>query len=426
MTTEAKRSRLQGLDTSPRATARRTLIAVAIAAAVELGIVAIANGADWPAGAFYTVSALALALLLGIALPVIEPPRVLMPEDEARGYSPDSGWSDNVVEPSDSGHPKPESPTRLTFNARFSLIDELADQNKQLSAPVSHMPLSAGAVLWMLFEGRSSADVARVFGMTEARVNGLRARARELLMEKAKEQGFKPNALELLFEKTEELRTQELDRRPVEGDPRPPASIAKYFSSVWDPVAIEIAADAGLSVEPPEPGQPSPDSPTQSSSREAHSGWQVVDLASDLFVIVYPDAKTGERVRDELVQAGKDGLVDLQDAVIVVRQRDGKIKLHRAASTSSAAGALSGGLIALMFMAPTLGTAVGEARDAVAASDFGVDADLVRQLGEKLLPGGAALIALGRSDAPYRVLERLKPYGGEVIQTLRGSGLPTT
>jgi uncharacterized membrane protein len=32
-------------------------------------------------------------------------------------------------------------------------------------------------------------------------------------------------------------------------------------------------------------------------------------------------------------------------------------------------------------------------------------------------PGGAALIALGRTDAPTKVLDRVKPYGGHVIQT---------
>jgi uncharacterized membrane protein len=31
--------------------------------------------------------------------------------------------------------------------------------------------------------------------------------------------------------------------------------------------------------------------------------------------------------------------------------------------------------------------------------------------------GGAALIMLGRAEAPERVLERVRPFGGEVIQT---------
>lgn len=63
------------LDTSPRSAARRGLIALTAAAATELAIVAVARAADWPAGAFYTISALALAILVAVAVPMIEPPR---------------------------------------------------------------------------------------------------------------------------------------------------------------------------------------------------------------------------------------------------------------------------------------------------------------------------------------------------------------
>lgn len=143
---------------------------------------------------------------------------------------------------------------------------------------------------------------------------------------------------------------------------------------------------------------------------------------SSLIAIAYPDAATAEKVRGELVQATKEHLIELQDAVVVVHQADGKIKLNQAVSTAgagAAGGALWGGLIGLLFLAPLLGMAVGAATGAVTGkfTDVGVNDDLLKQLGTKLPVGGAALIALGRSDAPDKVLERLKPYGGEVIQT---------
>jgi uncharacterized membrane protein len=50
-------------------------------------------------------------------------------------------------------------------------------------------------------------------------------------------------------------------------------------------------------------------------------------------------------------------------------------------------------------------------------TDVGVNDDFLKQLGDNLEPGAAALIALGRSDAPEKVLERLRPFGGHVIQT---------
>ena len=143
---------------------------------------------------------------------------------------------------------------------------------------------------------------------------------------------------------------------------------------------------------------------------------------STLIAIAYPDAETAEKVRSELVQATKEHLVELQDAVVVVHQADGKIKLNQAVSTAgagAAGGALWGGLIGLLFLAPLFGMAVGAATGAIAgkATDVGVNDDFMKQLGAKLAPGNAALIALGSSDAPDKVLERLQPYGGDVIQT---------
>ena len=146
---------------------------------------------------------------------------------------------------------------------------------------------------------------------------------------------------------------------------------------------------------------------------------------STLVAIAYPDAGTAEAVRAELVQATKEHLIQLEDAVVVEHRADGKIKLHQAIGTTgagAAGGAMWGGLIGLLFLAPLFGMAIGAASGAVGGkmADPGVNDNFMKELGAKLGPGGAALIALGRSDAPERVIERVKGYGGEVIQTSLG------
>jgi uncharacterized membrane protein len=143
---------------------------------------------------------------------------------------------------------------------------------------------------------------------------------------------------------------------------------------------------------------------------------------STLVAVAYPDATTAEQVRAELVQATKEHLITLEDAVVVEHRADGKIKLHQAMSTTgagAAGGALWGGFIGLLFLAPLLGMAIGAASGAAAGkvTDAGVNDNFMKELGEKVAPGGAALIYLGRSDAPEKVLDRVKQYGGEVIQT---------
>ena len=143
---------------------------------------------------------------------------------------------------------------------------------------------------------------------------------------------------------------------------------------------------------------------------------------STLVAIAYPDRATAEKVRQELIEATKEHLVKLEDAVVVDIDENGKVKLHQATSTTGVGalgGAAWGGLIGLLFLAPLFGLAIGAASGALAGklTDTGVNDNFMKELGAKLQPGNAALIALGSTEARDKLLERITPYGGDVIQT---------
>jgi uncharacterized membrane protein len=143
---------------------------------------------------------------------------------------------------------------------------------------------------------------------------------------------------------------------------------------------------------------------------------------STLIAIAYENEATANEVRSTLADAMKEKIIQLDDAVVVTRDGDGKIKLHQAVNTTAtgaAGGALWGGLIGLLFLAPLLGMAVGAASGAAAGalSDAGVDDNFVKELGAKLEPGNAALILLVRSATPDKVLPRIQQYGGHVLQS---------
>ena len=99
---------------------------------------------------------------------------------------------------------------------------------------------------------------------------------------------------------------------------------------------------------------------------------------SNLVVIGYDDPFKAEEVRLKLRKMQKDYLIDLEDAVVAVKNEKGKVKLHQALNLT-AAGAVGGGfwgsLIGLIFLNPLLGAAVGAAAGAVsgALTDVGVD-----------------------------------------------------
>jgi uncharacterized membrane protein len=143
---------------------------------------------------------------------------------------------------------------------------------------------------------------------------------------------------------------------------------------------------------------------------------------SNLVAIAYPQREIAEHVRRTLFEMQKEHIIELDDLVVVTRSEDDKVKLHQSTSlagTGAAGGAVWGGLIGLLFLAPLIGMAVGAAAGgaAGAASDVGVDDKFMKELGTKLEQGGAAVIVLVRSSTPDKVLPRISEYGGDVLQT---------
>ena len=143
---------------------------------------------------------------------------------------------------------------------------------------------------------------------------------------------------------------------------------------------------------------------------------------STLIAVAYDDVNTAKTVRDKLFQLQTQHLITMEDAVVVERRQDGKVKLHQVRSTASSGalgGALWGGLIGLIFFMPFLGAAVGAATGAVAggAVDVGADDNFMRQVGEQLTPGKAALFVLVVSSTPEKVLPEVAPFGGTILST---------
>jgi uncharacterized membrane protein len=144
---------------------------------------------------------------------------------------------------------------------------------------------------------------------------------------------------------------------------------------------------------------------------------------SKLVAIGYDSVADAEGALATVGRLATEHLVDLDDAVIVERRDNGKIKLHQAGgsttATGAAGGALWGGLIGLNFFMPLLGMAVGAASGAAAGAltDVGVDDKFMKEVGAHLEEGKAALFVLFTSATADKVLPELGKHGGKVIQT---------
>ena len=143
---------------------------------------------------------------------------------------------------------------------------------------------------------------------------------------------------------------------------------------------------------------------------------------SALVVVNYHDPYKAEEVRLKLRKLQSEYLLDLEDAVVAVKDEKGKVKLNQAVNLT-AAGAVSGGfwgtLIGLIFLSPLLGFAIGAAAGAVSGSltDVGINDHFMKELAAAMTPGSSTLFVLVRNATPDKVLEELKGTGGRVLKT---------
>ncbi len=141
-----------------------------------------------------------------------------------------------------------------------------------------------------------------------------------------------------------------------------------------------------------------------------------------LVVIDYDSEVKAEEVRLALLKMQKEYLIDIADAVVVVRDEKGKIKLRQMYNLT-ATGAVSGGfwgtLVGVLFLNPFFGMAVGAAAGALsgALTDVGIDDKFMKKMAETIKPGSAALCVLIRSMTADRVIEEVQQFGGELIKT---------
>jgi uncharacterized membrane protein len=144
-----------------------------------------------------------------------------------------------------------------------------------------------------------------------------------------------------------------------------------------------------------------------------------------LFGVVYPDEATAEEAAATARGLQEAGFLKILDSAVVTKDAEGKVehKGERHTVRSGAiGGVLLGGLTGLIFMIPVIGIAAGAAvgayigklRKSGASNDFH---EFQKQVSDDLKPGTAALLILGQTDGPDRIIHDLGRHGGTVRST---------
>lgn len=144
---------------------------------------------------------------------------------------------------------------------------------------------------------------------------------------------------------------------------------------------------------------------------------------NELVVVAFNDQHRAEEVRIDLLKMDREYLVDLEDAVVLTRDKTGKVKLHHATHLTLG-GAIGGGFLGMvfgvMFLNPVfaaLGLAAGAAIGAASGSmeHLGISEDFMKELAGHLQPGTSALCVLVREHLE-KVLEELQKFDGKVLR----------
>ena len=141
-----------------------------------------------------------------------------------------------------------------------------------------------------------------------------------------------------------------------------------------------------------------------------------------LLAAKYADEDRAKTIVDMLDQMDKAGTIDLSDAATVTKGADGKLQITETRELTgkegAKRGAIAAGVVGLLFppaliasavVGGGLGAAWGKLRDT------GLKSKQIEEMGEKLEPGNAAVVALVSEASVEPLKKAMQGYDGELL-----------
>jgi uncharacterized membrane protein len=138
--------------------------------------------------------------------------------------------------------------------------------------------------------------------------------------------------------------------------------------------------------------------------------------------VTFDDMEQGPQVREALKELEKQGQLSLDDAAVIIKDVDGKFKVHgqmdRGVKIGAGGGALIGLLLGAIFF-PIGGIILGALAGAGigASANIGIDKKFIKDVEASMPNGSSAVIIYSRAGNPSAVRAALEPYKGTVFQT---------
>lgn len=144
--------------------------------------------------------------------------------------------------------------------------------------------------------------------------------------------------------------------------------------------------------------------------------------SAELLIAVYPDDEQAALILETLKQMHQGGTINLIDSAVVSKDADGKVKIHETEELTARKGARRGAIAAGIFgiiYPPSLIISLAAGAGVGALSgilrDTGVKKQKLEEVGSKLEPGKAAVVALAGGEWVMRIQSTLQGYDGELV-----------
>jgi len=151
---------------------------------------------------------------------------------------------------------------------------------------------------------------------------------------------------------------------------------------------------------------------------------------SSLVVLGFDGITAADEVLNKVRGLKAQHLIDLEDAVVVERDAEGKVHVKQAvnltrlgAASGGLSGAFWGTLVGLLFLNPLAGMAIGAAAGAGGGAlsgsliDFGVNDDFVKKLAETIPNSSSALFVLVREATMDKVVAEIQQWNPRILNT---------
>jgi uncharacterized membrane protein len=141
----------------------------------------------------------------------------------------------------------------------------------------------------------------------------------------------------------------------------------------------------------------------------------------EMMVVAFGDEFKADEVLGTLKQLDVEAAVDLKSAAVVKRDAEGRVRIRETkdfdAKQGAIGGAVAGSLLGLLGGSLLKGAILGAAGGAIVGKgiDMGLNDEYLQSVGESLVPGTSALVALIAFERVERAMEELDRFEGGTI-----------